>query len=244
MFPRLIQSVARVVVVLCAWHSVARAQDCPIDISRPACGKVCQLVCETKTLVAIGYGNVCKDICVPGPSRSGCKHCDICCGECNCDPTSCCQSSAPKCEFCWRDWFACGCTKPRSVKVLTKYQAEKKICWYHWKVVDAACCDYVGVDGEANSGVGIAHSSGSRSFYKPAPENAQLGDVLPVTDEDWVRLAAVLPPEPSNTTGPVAIDSAAHVGDADTRLNATAAPPRTEVESTSIAGRLERFFKK
>ena len=229
MFPRSIQLAIRGVAVLCVLQTVARAQERPLDLSRPACGKVCKLVCETKSLVAIGYGNECKQICVPGPSRSGCKHCAICCGECQCDPSSGCQTSAPKCEFCWRDWFACGCARPRSVKILTKYQAEKKICWFHWEVVDATCCECAGDEGGASSGIGIAEEHGSRLFFKPAPENAQIGDVLPVSDEDLVKLAAVLPPDPREAAGQVA---------------AGAAPPKSDAEPASIAERLEKIFKK
>ncbi len=115
------------------------------------------------------------------------------------------------------------------MKILTKYQAEKKICWYHWEVVDATCCECVADNGAASSGIGIAEAQGSRSFYKPAPENAQIGDVLPVSDEDWVKLAAVLQPDPRETTEHVAVD---------------AVPPTTDSEFALIAERLERFFKR
>ena len=115
------------------------------------------------------------------------------------------------------------------MKILTKYQAEKKICWFHWEVVDATCCECAGDEGGASGGIGIAEEHGSRLFFKPAPENAQIGDVLPVSDEDLVKLAAVLPPDPRETNEHVAVD---------------AAPLKTGAESTSIAGRLEQIFKK
>src|SRR5262245_40515370 len=83
------------------------ADDFFLDESRPACGKLCKLVCETKKLTAICYGCDCKDMCVPGPSRQGCKHCATC-DACSANPGDC-RSTPPKCEFCWRDWFACGC---------------------------------------------------------------------------------------------------------------------------------------
>ena len=122
--------------------------------NRPACGKVCKLVCETTKITVVGYGSKCDTICVPGPSCKGCKHCDctccptdacgpcgtndgdVCCGPCC--KGCCCEATPAKIEFCWRDWVARGCAKPRTVKLLTKYQAEKEICWYHWEVVDAA----------------------------------------------------------------------------------------------------------
>lgn len=173
---------------------VGVAQHCRLDLMRPACGKVCKLVCETKKITAIGYGSECKDICLPPPSRQGCKHCAVACGECKCDPCACCQSTAPKCEFCWRDWFACGCSCPRSVKVLTKYQAEKKICWYHWEVVDAASCDCTSFQNSAASEMGIVQSPISRDYYKAAPEDSKVGDSLAVSPEEWVKLATYLQP--------------------------------------------------
>jgi hypothetical protein len=101
------------------------------------------------------------------------------------------EGCPPRIEFCWYDWFACGCAKPRTVNLLTKYQAEKEICSYHWEVVDAACCDCVTVDGKPVQ---------NRDIYKPAPEDAELGDILAVSDEEWNELASVLGIEDSNST--------------------------------------------
>ncbi len=175
--------------------AIGVAQHCRFDLVRPACGKVCKLVCETKKITAIGYGSECKDICLPPPSRQGCKHCAVACGECQCDPCACCQSTAPKCEFCWRDWFACGCSCPRSVKVLTKYQAEKKICWYHWEVVDAASCDCTAQENPAAGDTGIVQSATSGVIYKAAPEDANVGDSLPVSPAEWEKLATYMHPD-------------------------------------------------
>jgi hypothetical protein len=148
---------------------------------RPACGKICQLKCETKKLTSTCYGCECKDICLPGPSQRGCKHCMKCCGECedggpgccstcnNCGACGCCpscQSEPPKCKFCWYDWFACGCAAPRTVKVLTKYEAKHEICWYHWEVVDAACCD--GCEEPLAEPVKEKATSNQEQFERPA----------------------------------------------------------------------------
>lgn len=159
--------------------------------ARPACGKVCKLVCETLTIATTCYGCECDLICIPGPSRPGCKHCSTtCCGcGCNaaCDDGSCgscgCQSQTPKCEFCWRDWCASGCAKPRTVKVLTKFEAEKEISFYHWEVVEAdgCCCASAGVDG---------NNPACRCVYKPAPPEAELGDVFAVTADERGELVA------------------------------------------------------
>ena len=167
--------------------------------TRPACGKVCKLVCETAKLTAVCYGCESAEICVPGPSRPGCKHCQSCCGDdccaagaCHCGPGGCrdCRDKGPECKFCWRDWIACGCAKPRTVKVLTKYQAEKEICWYHWEVVDAACCGCVAEN--AVDAAGYGDGPQSLEFYKPAPPQAQLGDVLPLSSDERNHLEPLL----------------------------------------------------
>ena len=36
-----------------------------------------------------------------------------------------------------------------------------------------------------------------RTIYKAASEDAHLGDVQPVTEEEWVKLAALLEPDPT-----------------------------------------------
>jgi hypothetical protein len=195
------------------------------------------LVCETKKLTAIGYGCESKDICLPDPSRVGCKHCAVCYGKSTSDACGNCQSCAPKCEFCWRDWFACGCAQPRTVHVLTKYQAEKKICWYHWEVVDAACCDCVSQNGPVGTSEKSAAKPAGRSIYKLAPENAQLGKVLPVTDEEWVRLAAMLSPDPTE----VAAGQASSI--AGDKASGEATPTDSGSKPSSVAERLQKMLK-
>jgi hypothetical protein len=201
----------------------AAAGDCMFGCwSRPACGKVCQLVCDTKKLQATCFGCECKDICIPGPSRPGCKCWTCCCGDCECGPDGgpcchTCQAQPPLCKFCWRDWIACGCARPRTVKVLTKYQAEKEIDWYHWEVVDAACCGCASCCGAVENNVetratenaatqrvapsesparipatpiGIANSTDGRvCIYKPAPPGSQIGDAFAVDDDERSQLA-------------------------------------------------------
>jgi hypothetical protein len=175
--------------------------ECPCELEQPACRKVCKLVREPKKLVAIGYGNECKTICLPPPSCPCCEHCACCCGERKCDPCTCCESAAPKFQFCWRDWFTCGCATPRTVKVLTKYQLSKKICWYHWEVVDVSCCDCVGGEAAVNSGVGIVESPTSHTYYKAAPENASIGDAFPLSDQERAQLAVAAPSDDSGAAG-------------------------------------------
>ena len=199
--------------------------------SVPTCGKVCKLVCETKKLTAVCYACECDEICIPGPSRRGCKHCATCGGEQVCSEcdSACpdCRDHTPQCEFCWRDWFACGCAKPRTVKVLTKYQAEKEIDWYQWEVVDAACCECVASSGQA---------AANRCVYKPAPVDAELGEVLAVSEEEWAELASVVSPDENLKASQVAVQPPLKAeGDSN-----SAAP---EAEGVSIAERLGRLFK-
>jgi hypothetical protein len=223
---------------LCLLRAISTAEVLDLDGQRPTCGKVCKLVCDTKKLTAIGYGSECKDICLPEPSRVGCKHCAVCYGKSTCDACGNCQSCAPKCEFCWRDWFACGCAQPRTVRVLTKYQAEKKICWYHWEVVDAACCDCVSQNGTAGDADKNAVKHAGRTIYKSAPENAQLGEVMPVSDAEWVKLAAVLSPDPTEV---VAGDVQSIAGDKTTGETASA---DSGSKAPSVAGRIQQMLKK
>jgi hypothetical protein len=177
---------------------------------RPTCGKVCKLVCGEKTLVAVGYGCKCNTIAVPCPSCEGCKHCmcqccppdacgpcgtnngDVCCGPC----CPSCEAAPAKIEFCWHEFFTCGGACPRTVKVLTKYQAEKKIAWYHWEVVDGCncgpgCCPNGGCGGSCD----CAETVDARCpcIYKPAPADAQIGEAIELSAADRVELATYIP---------------------------------------------------
>jgi hypothetical protein len=226
--------------ILCLLQAISVAEVLDLDGQRPTCGKVCKLVCETKKLTSICYGSESKDICLPNPSRAGCKHCAVCYGKSTGDECGSCQSCPPKCEFCWRDWFACGCAQPRTVRVLTKYQAEKKICWYHWEVVEAACCDCVSQSGPAEAADKIPATRSGRTIYKSAPKDAELGAVLPVSDEEWVKLAAVLSPDPTEIAASAVGDGAPKYGDKEggeaTSTDAGSKAP--------LAERLQRLLKK
>jgi hypothetical protein len=198
--------------------------------SRPACGKVCKLVCDTTTLVAVGYGCECTQICIPGPSQPGCKHCET---RCCCDDEL--QGCRPKIEFCWFDWCACGCARPRTVKVLTKYQAEKEICSYHWEVVDGCncCCQ------------GPCHC-----VYKAAPPEANVGDVLEVTPDEQVQLASYVSADGQTavaTSGEMLIPTLAPAGEPASANQADPAPAAraasAEAPKPSTWQRLATFWR-
>ncbi|MEX2307638.1 MAG: hypothetical protein WD738_08605 [Pirellulales bacterium] len=211
------------------------AHEFAFDCGPNPSGKVCKLVCETKKLTGICYACECDEICIPGHSRPGCKHCATCdgeliCGECE---PSCpdCEAHTPQCKFCWYDWFACGCAKPRTVKVLTKYQAEKEISWYHWEVVDAACCECVADSGAA---------APDRCVYKPAPPDAELGDIVAVSDDEWAELASILRPEEKQA----AQSDELLASKPDEQSSEESTIPTAEPERISIAERLGRLFWK
>src|SRR5215211_4736760 len=63
MIPLQIRLLLDGVAILCLWQAILAADELNLDKPRPACGKVCKLVCETKKLTAICYGSESKDIC-------------------------------------------------------------------------------------------------------------------------------------------------------------------------------------
>ena len=227
-------------VILCAAQATLAQEFC-LDMSRPTCGKVCKLVCDTKKLTSIGFGSECKSICIPEPSRAGCKHCAVCYGKSDGKPCDGCPNCPPKCEFCWRDWFACGCAQPRTVRVLTKYQAEKKICWYHWEVVDAACCDCVNPNDPTSPAEKNTVKHAGRAIYKAAPDDAQLGETIQVSEEEWVKLAAMLSPDPTEVTPGAVADAAPQSRDG---VGSEAQSSDAGSKAPSMAERLQRMLKK
>jgi len=134
--------------------------------------------------------------------------------------------------------FACGCAKPRTVKVLTKYHAEKEIGWYHWEVVDAECCDCVAQIGENGD---IATKASDGCLYKPAPADAALGKVLAVTKEELSDMESVLKPAQEVAAEPEQSEVAV-VEQAGPQPEDAAMPSEAEPE-VSIAERLGRLFK-
>jgi hypothetical protein len=130
--------------------------------------------------------------------------------------------------------------------VLTKWQAEKIVCSYHWEVIDVACCDCVSKRGEPaiDLSLGISQSHISRSFYKAAPDGVEVGDVLPVTEDEWAQLATALAPESQQPAAQIAAGERA-IGktvrettqDSANGLPSKPAPP-------SIAERIERMLRR
>ncbi len=195
--------------------------------SRPACGKICKLVCEEKTLVSVGYGCKCDTVCIPGPSCQGCKHCDV---QCCCDTPAAVEGCPPKIEFCWYDWCARGCAAPRTVKVLTKFQAERKICWYHWEVVDACGC-------------GCDPGCGCGCVYKPAPTDAQVGSALPLTGGEQIELASWMAADSTKRNAELADAFNLPETTPESAAQAPAAAATNASEKPSLASRFSSLFK-
>jgi len=96
-----------------------------------ACQKVCRLVCEEKKITTTCWGCKEEDFCIPGPSKPGCKHCDMVCEEC--DPKGPCVE--PK-KLVWREWIPGSCAKVYTKKKLMKRTVTTTVPSYKWVVED------------------------------------------------------------------------------------------------------------
>ena len=94
------------------------------------CAVVCILKCETKEVEVTCWACKHEDICVPGPSRAKCRHCETVCadGSCNCGR----PQVQPK-KFVWFDWCVGG-AEVRTRKRLMKQTIKKKVPSYRWEV--------------------------------------------------------------------------------------------------------------
>jgi hypothetical protein len=149
-------------------------------------------------------------------------------------------------EFCWRDWVARGCAKPRTIKLLTKYQAEKEICWYHWEVVDA-CAEAEAAVEQTESAAGVVGLLQHPFVYKAAPVDAQPGEVLPILEEERATLAEYLPAEQRSKAIQFAggDETAPESGEPDTAASQTQVTPASaEAHSQSVKQRLIEFFNR
>lgn len=111
-------------------------QHCGCDT---ACNKVCRLVCEEKKVTVTCWGCKCEDFCVPGPSKPGCKNCDLVCETCD-NPDA--IMAQPK-KFVWTEWIP-GCATVHTRKKLMKRTVVKTVPSYKW-VVENLCakCEMV-----------------------------------------------------------------------------------------------------
>ena len=103
---------------------------CGCSASR--CRKVCRLVREDKKITTTCWGMECEDLCVPGPSRPECKHCEMVCGKGEGDKDICVQ---PK-KLVWTTWLP-GCGRDIVTKrKLMKKTVTKSVPSFKWVVED------------------------------------------------------------------------------------------------------------
>jgi hypothetical protein len=101
------------------------------------CEKCCRLVCEEKKVEVVCYGFKCEDFCLPGHSHRSCKHGEMLCDDCQCDPKAPCAKEK---KFVWYDWIP-GCSEGVCTKrKLHKKTITKKVPTVKW-VVEDLCCD-------------------------------------------------------------------------------------------------------
>ena len=131
---RLFAGVLLVVTAVINIVCLARAADecCAHCGCLQGCQKVCRLVCEQKKITTTCWGSKCEDFCIPGPSKSGCKHCETVCEECS-DPKSPCVQ--PK-RLIWTEWIPSSSAKVYTKKKLMKRTVTTTVPSYKWVVED------------------------------------------------------------------------------------------------------------
>jgi hypothetical protein len=115
-----------------------------------SCQKVCRLVCEDKKVEIICWGCLCEDFCIPCHGKPGCEHCEMVCGECDCDPET--PHAKPK-KFVWTEWMPTRATMFTRTKLMKK-TITKTVPSYKWVVEDLcphceANCPCASIDSES-----------------------------------------------------------------------------------------------
>lgn len=122
-------AVALLTLVVTAWSLGG-----PLGCRRCGCVEGCQKVCRLeqvdKKVTVTCWGIESADFCLPGPSKPGCKHCELVCDEE--DPKSPCTKPQP---FSWYDWIP-GCATVHTKQKLMKKTVTKTIPSYKWVVED------------------------------------------------------------------------------------------------------------
>jgi hypothetical protein len=105
--------------------------------SKP-CQKTCRLVCEEQEIEITCWGCKREDFCVPGPSKPGCRHCEMVCGKCEEEDDQNAPYSKAK-RFVWTYWMPSRASV-HSRKKLMKKTVTKTVPGYKWVVEDL--CEY------------------------------------------------------------------------------------------------------
>jgi hypothetical protein len=163
-------------------------------------GKRCELKIGKKKIKVVCYGCDCSEVCLPGPSKKGCTHCEELCGNCGACGCDCECGHKPACKVRWTDWCPSPCARMYNIKKLVKYEAEKEVPDYKWVVVD--CCAEGAAPAPAKAGGGddkppmppvptpASTTTKRRPISKPAPAEARAGDVFPLTDAEIKQVEA------------------------------------------------------
>jgi hypothetical protein len=123
------------------------------------CDKVCRLIPTEKKITITCWGCESEDVCLPGPSRAACRHCEV---ACDVEDAGCCHCRGLlRKYFVWAEWTPCShpwlpCTQPRIVtkKKLMKKTVTKTVPAYKWVVEDlCAECEEECETAAVNEGV-------------------------------------------------------------------------------------------
>jgi hypothetical protein len=98
------------------------------------CQKLCRPVFEEKKVEVVCWGCKCEEVCVPGPSCAGCRHCETVCQSCDEAPDPSKPHSEPK-KFIWTEWlpnFAQTYTRTKLMKTTVKVN----VPGYKWVTED------------------------------------------------------------------------------------------------------------
>jgi hypothetical protein len=97
------------------------------------CRKVCRLVCEDRKITTTCWRCQSEDVCIPGPSKPGCEHCETVCAECSDDSKK--VHAEPK-RLVWTTWHPFRSGDILTRRKLMKRTVTKTVPSYKWVVVD------------------------------------------------------------------------------------------------------------
>lgn len=114
------------------------ADTCTRCGAQTACQTICRLVCEEKKLEVTCWSYKQEEFCLPGPSKSGTRHCEPACltGP---DGTQTTCLTPPAKKFTWTDWIP-GWAEAKTRRKLMKQTVTKKIPTTKW-TVETLCAE-------------------------------------------------------------------------------------------------------
>jgi hypothetical protein len=120
-----------------------------------ACQKVCRLVVEEKKVDVVCWGTKCEDFCVPGPSKPGCRNCEL---VCETSDASCTGPHTATKKFVSTEWIP-GSAAVHTKKKLMKKTVTKKVPSHKWVVENLySQCEANAVGPDIQPGVAVSTS--------------------------------------------------------------------------------------